>query len=369
MKVLHILHELKFSGAEIMYVDAAPEFMGLGCELSVLAKAENLGEYAPYFEKAGYKVFHRPFPSKKSLLAKVRYYRQIYQFLMLNNFDLMHIHASGAMFGMSFIAKLCGIKAYYTFHNVFPTRFYSYPWHVFQRWCAKNVFHCTFQTISHSVCNNERKVFFNRTQLIFNWFSFRRFYPATPAEKMNARQSLQIPAGSLVLISIGGCSHIKQHSEIILALPKLILRYPDLLYVHLGEGETEAAERELAKQLGVEKNIRFCGNITDVRKHLIISDMYLMPSKFEGISLTTIEAMACKIPCILYDVPGLSDFNKEGNNALLIQPGIENIISSVVRLAENTRFAVELTDHANKFVHTNFSLERNVSSVFKLYKS
>lgn len=368
MKVIHILNELKFSGAEIMYVDAAPVFMGLGCELSVLAKAENLGEYAPHFEKAGYTVFHKPFPSKKGLWAKARYYQQMYRFYKAKTFDVIHIHASGAMFGTSFLARLCGVKVCYTFHNVFPTRFYSYPWHIFNRWCAKHIFGCTFQTISHSVCSNEQKVFFNRTHLIFNWFSRRRFYPATPFEKIKTREALQIPAQSLVLISIGGCSHIKRHSDIILALPELVRKYPDLLYLHLGEGDTETEEKELAKKLGVENHIRFCGNMNDVRKYLIVSDLYLMTSKFEGISLTTIEAMACKIPCILYDVPGLSDFNKEGRNAMLIQPHEENIVSSVIRLTEDKQLAVELANNANHFVNSKFSIEKNASSVFNLYK-
>ena len=44
MKILHILHELKFSGAEIMYVDAAPIFQKLGCELAVVNTAPHLGE-------------------------------------------------------------------------------------------------------------------------------------------------------------------------------------------------------------------------------------------------------------------------------------------------------------------------------------
>ena len=46
MKILHVLYELKFSGAEIMYVDAADEFRSLGCELYVINSAERLGKYA-----------------------------------------------------------------------------------------------------------------------------------------------------------------------------------------------------------------------------------------------------------------------------------------------------------------------------------
>lgn len=56
MKILHVLYELKFSGAEIMYVDAADEFRSLGCELYVINSAERLGKYADMFKDAGYKV-------------------------------------------------------------------------------------------------------------------------------------------------------------------------------------------------------------------------------------------------------------------------------------------------------------------------
>lgn len=63
MKILHVLYELKFSGAEIMYVDAADEFRSLGCELYVINSAERLGKYADMFKDAGYKVYHLPCPS------------------------------------------------------------------------------------------------------------------------------------------------------------------------------------------------------------------------------------------------------------------------------------------------------------------
>ena len=46
MKVVHILNELKFSGAEIMYVDAAEKLKSLGCMLYVINSSMNLGEYA-----------------------------------------------------------------------------------------------------------------------------------------------------------------------------------------------------------------------------------------------------------------------------------------------------------------------------------
>ncbi|HFU75310.1 MAG TPA: glycosyltransferase family 1 protein, partial [Arcobacter sp.] len=57
MKVIHILNELKYSGAEIMYVDAASLFQYKGCQLAVVSTAKNVGEFAPKFQEAGYEVF------------------------------------------------------------------------------------------------------------------------------------------------------------------------------------------------------------------------------------------------------------------------------------------------------------------------
>lgn len=351
-----------------MYVDAAPAFKELGCVLSVVATADKLGEYAPYFKNAGYNVFHMPFPNKNGMWSKIVYYRQMKAFLKTENFDVIHIHSNGMMFVMSFIAWLVGIKSVYTFHNVFATHFYSYPWHFFKRWCAAQIFGCTFQTISQSVYNNERHVYFNPTTLVYNWYGNKRFYPADKEEKNQARKALEISDTTLVLISIGGCSHIKRHSDIIKALPKVADKFPDLLYLHLGKGCTEKDESNLAHDLSVDKYIRFCGNISDVRNYLIASDIYLMPSKFEGIPITTIEAMGCKIPSILYDVPGLRDFNKEGNNALLIEADYKLLADSILTLSIDKSLALQLTENAKSFVDKTFSLKQNTKKIFDLYK-
>ncbi len=366
MKVLHILHELKFSGAEIMYVDAAPIFQRLGCNLSVVNTANQLGEYALYFEKAGYKVFHRPYP--KGYLQCWKYYKGTIEFLKKEKYDVIHIHSSAIKWGMSFCAWKAGCKSVYTFHNVFRSHWYSYPWHWWLRWSAKHLFGCTFQTISDSVYDNEKKYYHNETIKIYNWYGSNRFYPALPNEKQKVRDELNIPQDSLVIISVGGCSPIKRHSDIIKALPGIIKVFPNIIYLHLGEGISLNEEKVLAKELNVEVNIRFCGNQSDVRKYLIASDIYVMPSVFEGISLTTIEAMACLIPSVLYNVPGLRDFNKEKESSELIAENYHILAKTVIELYKNKERQQYLICNAKEFVDRNFYMETNVKRIFELYK-
>jgi glycosyltransferase involved in cell wall biosynthesis len=367
MKILHILHELKYSGAEIMYVDAASDFQRKGCELTVMATASELGEFAPSFDKAGYKILHCPMPSNKQILGRIIYYNKIVKLFKSEQFDAVHIHSSQARWGFALCSYLANTRSIYTFHNVFKSRVISYPVHFFQRWSAKKIFNCKYQTISDSVFNNELKLYKNTTTKIYNWYNPERYFPAIKGEKNKIRKELNIDRDSYVLISIGGCSDIKQHNHIIKALPIILDKIPNCIYLHLGKGPTEEYEIDLANKLGVFKNIKFIGNQTDVRKYLIASDVYLMPSKFEGISLTTVEAMACEIPTILYNVPGLWDFNHTGKNSLLINADHLTLAKEVIRFCGNPEEFKKMIQNAEKFVSTAFDMQANAEKIYEMY--
>ena len=226
---------------------------------------------------------------------------------------------------------------------------------------------CTFQTISDSVFTNELNHYHNLTTLIYNWYGSNRFFPAKEEEKEEVRKQLDITPNALVLISVGGCSTIKRHTDIIKALPEIIQKHPDAVYLHLGDGKTLKEEKELAQQLNVSSHIRFCGNQSDIRKYLIASDIYLMTSKFEGISLTTIEAMACCIPTILYDVAGLHDFNQEQECSILIKEDYHLLAHTVLSLFNDPAKRQSITDNGVKLVHRKYDMQTNATKIFKLY--
>ena len=92
-----------------------------------------------------------------------------------------------------------------------------------------------------------------------------------------------------------------------------------------------------------------------------------MPSKFEGISITTIEAMACGIPAILYDVPGLRDFNKEGEHSVLIKEDYHLLADSIIELFQNKNKMISMSEKAKKYVEYTFNLELNANKIYELY--
>lgn len=365
MNVLHVMNQLCFSGAEIMYVDASVEFKKLGCNLFVINAHPVIGPFADSFRKAGFKVLHFPYP--KNPIKKLRYYYDLAKFVKEHNIDVIHTHHSGMKWSMALVAKLCGIKSVYTVHNNFRSRRITWPYQFWLRWSASHLLGCRFQSISDSVHDNELNYYHNKTTKVYNWYGNQRFYPAEKGEKSMIREELGISDNSLVLISIGGCSEVKRHHHILKSLPRIISDCPDTVYIHLGEGRTLNEEMELAKSLGVDNHVRFLGNRTDVRKYLIASDIYIMPSRFEGISITAIETLACGIPEILYDVPGLRDFNFDKECALVIPPDEENIPKAIKSLLNDRDMMNRHIKNGLEMVHTKYYLPDNIQQIYKLY--
>ena len=288
---------------------------------------------------------------------------------MLKNehFDVIHIHSSLVWWDLSLAAKIAGCTCVYTFHNVFSSNWYSYWLHWLKRVTARKWFDCRFQSISDSVFNHELNYYKNTTTKIYNWYGCNRYFPAVDDEKIRFRKELNIATDALVLISVGGCSDIKRHHEIIKAMPQILKVKPDMVYLHLGSGQTEGEEKELADKLQIQNHVCFYGNQIDVRKFLIASDIYIMPSKFEGLSITTIEALACKIPAILYAVPGLVDFNKTGENSLIIKEDYSILAESVVKLNADSVLMNTLANNGKLFVDNFFNMNNNVKEIYKLY--
>ncbi|NBB31849.1 glycosyltransferase family 4 protein [Cellulophaga sp. BC115SP] len=365
MKILHIFNEIKYSGAEIMYASAAEIFQHEGVELYALAIGNSLGEYAIEFEKNGIAVFHKPIPSSYLNFKLVSYVLDILSFIKIHKIDIIHIHRANAKFIFSVIAKFAGVKSLYTVHNVFKNRFFTWPKAYLERKIAKKVFGLVIQSIGQSVFENELKYYKNPTIRINNWYDNKKFFmPNSIIEKIKMRESLSIPQDNFVIISTGGCSKIKNHSAILYAI-SAINEKQNITYLHLGCGVELSYEKELAEKLGLNSNVVFLGNKTNVRDYLIVSDVFVMPSLYEGLGIAALESMACGIPSILYNVDGLRDLHFKDD--FIIESNIDLLTEMLEWIMKNPTEAQKIAIRGNDFVNSEYSIAKNVASIFKLY--
>src|SRR5690606_33415856 len=108
-----------------------------------------------------------------------------------------------------------------------------------------------------------------------------------------------------------------------------------------GKGKTECEEKQLSEDLGINGLVRFEGNKDNVRDYLLASDVFVMPSKFEGLGNSCLEAMACGIPVILYNVVGLRDLISNNDNGFLIEPNPQELANKIVLYSDNPQLRKE----------------------------
>jgi glycosyltransferase involved in cell wall biosynthesis len=371
LKVAHVFQSLNFSGAEVMYTQAANLFQENGFELIAVSTDAKIGNYFEKFELSGYTVLHMPQPrlSISNLCRFILYFWQFYVFLKIQDVMVLHIHRSTNYWFYSLCGFLAGTKTIRTLHNVFKNR--KITWHkaVIERFTARKLLNVTFQSIGESVFKNEADYYRNETIRINNWFDNKAFFPPIGEEEVQmARKELGLLPGTFVVISVGGCSVIKNHSDIIRALALLPKDIP-FKYLHLGSGSTEGDEKQQAAELLSAGSVSFVGNTTEVRKYLISSDVFVMTSKFEGLSIASVEAMACRLPLILYDAPGLRDLIQGDNNGLLIKPSHLELATALATLARDPAKRLAMGANASASANLNFGLNVNVSKIIELYRA
>lgn len=120
-----------------------------------------------------------------------------------------------------------------------------------------------------------------------------------------ARKSLRAEFGfndnDFIIGHIGRFNQQKNHKFLIKIFNEVHKKRSDSYLVLVGSGELENQVKEQIKKLGIENNVIFAGLRNDVPKILSAFDMFLLPSLYEGMPNTVIEAQATGLPCVIAD--------------------------------------------------------------------
>jgi glycosyltransferase involved in cell wall biosynthesis len=356
MKVLHILNELKFSGAEIMLKVAKRKFEENNIETFVLSTGDIVGEFSNELEKNEYTIKHIPF--KKNF----RFTYSVFIFLRKNKFDVVHIHSERFFFFYILIAKFARINNIIrTIHSTFKFN----GWLKFRRKMMLKlgcILGCKYISISKGVYDNELKLNNIKTILINNWIDTEYFKPLS--NKKNESDSIK---NHLNLISVGACSQVKRHFYILELVKVLKNEGYTINYFHLGAGELEDTEKKLAAKLNITEAVQFMGNQNNILPFLHQSDFFIMPSEYEGLGNTCLEAMAAGIIPIVSSVPGLIDLVTDELNGLVVNfDDIHDVVLKLKKLHNDEIQKKYFRNNARKKVAELYGLN-NIDKQIALY--
>jgi glycosyltransferase involved in cell wall biosynthesis len=136
----------------------------------------------------------------------------------------------------------------------------------------------------------------------------------------------------------------------------------------VGEGEQKEELKVIAQELGIHEKVKFVGYREERLEYLRGFDVFVLPSKLEGIPRCLMEAMAAKVPIIATDIPGCNDLLLHNLTGLLFPPGKPvELIKCLRRFVEDPRLGKRLINEAYREVSERYSSDRMAEEYMDFY--
>lgn len=169
-----------------------------------------------------------------------------------------------------------------------------------------------------------------------------------PGDSSSLRAVLGLD-GKRVLLTVGrlaSCDRYKGHDRVITAIPELVARGYDVIYLVIGKGDDRARLEALARQSGIADRVRFLGGVDRERlaEAYCLADLFVMPSTGEGFGIVFLEAMASGTPALGLDVGGARDALADGELGDLVSAEADLAAAIARRLATPKPDARALSD-------------------------
>ncbi len=189
----------------------------------------------------------------------------------------------------------------------------------------------------------------------------------------NLKKTLDIPKGVVVLTTIGFNIRIKGFDILVKSIQSLMdsnRLKNDIIVLVIGiseNSEDSNSLRQLIAEAGLNRKIMSLGIRNDINDILNISDIYLQPSRTEGLSLSIMEALNYSLPVIGTRVGGIPEIVHEGENGYLFEKENVEELADRIEILVNNREVREMMGRKSKVISSRFTLADGVEKLASIY--
>lgn len=201
--------------------------------------------------------------------------------------------------------------------------------------------------------------------------SIRQGKTASAEEVLAFREKLAIEEGERIILSIGRLSSEKAHIDLLRAFRHLRDVHAEIKarLVIVGDGPERGRLQDSAKALGIDPNVYFAGQMSDVRACYAGADVLALPSHSEGSPYVLLEAMAANLPVVATSVGGVPELVEDEESALLVPArDTRAMAGAIARVLIDGELARRLAANASRLVATRYSPETYVRSLVEIYR-
>jgi glycosyltransferase involved in cell wall biosynthesis len=360
--VLHLIGSLPANGAERVLLDLVRHLDRARFRPAVCCLHAG-GPLVREFEAAGVRVVILRKRSRwdLSILEHIR------RVIAEERPALVHTHLFTADAWGRAAALLAGVPAVCTAHSSDPWR----GWH--QRLADGILSRLTDRVVavSEHVARSRRsreRVPSAKLTTIPNGIDLARFDPRMDVGP--TRAALRLPDGIPTIGIVGRLHPAKGHPLLFEAVRRLLAQGRDVAVLVVGDGELREDLEALACRLGLEGRVRFLGSRVDIPALLNLLDVVAMPSRWEGLPIGLLEAMAAARPVVAAAVGGIPEVIEHGKTGILIPPGEpEALCAALARLLDAPDEARRLGEAARAHALARYDIVTMARSYEAMYEA
>lgn len=308
---------------------------------------------ASRLEGTGFVLHDVPMARSFSPLAQGRAFIALVRLIRREKPDVVHAHMPISGILARFAARLCGVRVVaYTCHGFL----FNQPGSRVRRglslpleWAAGRITDL-YMTVSVEEARDARRLHLNANPVaVGNGRDPSRFRP-DPSARARVRAELGVPEDRVVIIAVSRLVRHKGYPELLRAMEDV----PDSELWIVGERLSSDHGDDLAPSFARARErlggrLRMLGYREDVAELLAAADIFALPSHFEGLPMSVIEAMLTELPVVATDISGPREQVVDGMTGLLVPPGLSAPLARALRrLVENQAEALAMGERGRR---------------------
>jgi glycosyltransferase involved in cell wall biosynthesis len=194
--------------------------------------------------------------------------------------------------------------------------------------------------------------------------------PIPERERAAFRRKHDIPADAVVLVTVARLFMLKGHDYIIESAKELAKRFPNVIWLFVGDGNLMDAYRNQIRELGLSDRFRFAGLMPPDQIPLAIqsSEILVHCSLREGLARTLPQAMLCARPAISFDVDGAREVVNPSTGRLTEPQNVPQLVEACAELIQDKALRERLGRTAQESVKTRFAPDTMVDTIEGVYR-
>ena len=293
--------------------------------------------------------------------------RRISAFVKTHQIHTINAHHFTPFLHGFYGAKIHGCKIIFTAHTCNEIDLIDNFWSLIGRILLR-FSHGTIG-ISHDISESMIKKFHLRQDKVYtivNAINHKRF--EIDVDVRAKKEELNLEGEDKVIGSVGTLGRQKNYPNLIRAFKIVQGRMNSVKLLIIGEGKRRNELEFLVKDLGLDGKVLLLGARLDVPEIMKVLDIYCLPSLFEGLPLSLLEAMSAGLPVVGTDVVGVRNVIMNERTGLLVpSENPEELAKALIKLLMNPDLAKELSKNGHRYVLEEHSMAKWIREYEQLF--